>query len=854
MNSELCDVEVWLCKATDATLFESKSSDRLYFLSLSRVSYNRENETRTPGVTSPEFDAEVPKHRLVIHDLKGSWTVDNRDVAFGLFDSYISAQLLKRNVSTDALRGFKVEGQRNSPTRSRQQSQQSSTSPASTISKGHAASMLQKLIAEAETVSIAYTEDSETIAEAPQLHGVTACQTNDVLQRNWLIELVNSQVLLRGCETSGYVIVSAAKTQIWQTIHRPVWKDRNLLTKTSWVGTLDCMQYYATVDVGNTQNDQVVWLGVDNIEERDSATVISDLPDLVGSGQSVGGVVSSVVGTFSRSETAPIQLQRIVSRCSCQFFYASYGENVDLDELDEVPPLPDDDLLLMEPWDREIAVDAFTLTHTNLEISTNSQQYAMIVDLVNNLLLYVEPRKKEFYERQQRMRFSMQLSSVEDQRGPISQLQDEVRSLMARLKRLEKESYTRHKSLIEERGTNSALEEKLSRETKKIDSEMEECKNQLNANSEELALMINCYKEAQVSATKTKERQAAAQEAGGIFIATVIRRSEVCFKHASWRLTDADGQLGLADLVLSNFLYTKVAKNDDSVEHSFELGYIHVSNLLPNQVYKDVLEPTELQPNIPLDRRRALRIFCRERAPVAGISVKEHLEVNVIPLTIALTFNFVKNMMKFFFPDRDEVSNSNEVQDDQESASKAKKKTNLKREEASAASTLSVNTNASGSSNHNQAKSDDIEKMRQRAQKNHSFLYIKIPEVPIKISYKGRKEKNIANLNNVSLNLPTIEYHNHTWTWLDLLMALKSDTKRVLISQAVKQKLHLTSRRRKEIQHVQENEASKQHNVEQEENEDQDKARLLLGDLVVPSSTNSLKRSNKGLSIFGHKK
>lgn len=67
--------------------------------------------------------------------------------------------------------------------------------------------------------------------------------------------------------------------------------------------------------------------------------VISDLPDLVGSGQSVGGVVSSTVGATSDPASAPIQLQRIVSRCGCQFFYASFGENVDTSSLEEVPPL-----------------------------------------------------------------------------------------------------------------------------------------------------------------------------------------------------------------------------------------------------------------------------------------------------------------------------------------------------------------------------------------------------------------------------------------------------------------------------------------------------------------------------------
>ena len=37
---------------------------------------------------------------------------------------------------------------------------------------------------------------------------------------------------------------------------------------------------------------------------------------------------------------------------------------------------------------------------------------------------------------------------------------------------------------------------------------------------------------------------------------------------------------------------------------------------------------------------------------------------------------------------------------------------------------------------------DDVEEMKARAQQNKLFVYIKIPEVPICVSYKGEKEKN----------------------------------------------------------------------------------------------------------------
>lgn len=51
------------------------------------------------------------------------------------------------------------------------------------------------------------------------------------------------------------------------------------------------------------------------------------------------------------------------------------------------------------------------------------------------------------------------------------------------------------------------------------------------------------------------------------------------------------------------------------------------------------------------------------------------------------------------------------------------------------------------------------------------------------VSYKGTKEKNLEDIRDFSLIIPTLEYHNVTWTWLDLLLAMKSDSRKVILSQ-----------------------------------------------------------------------
>ena len=122
--------------------------------------------------------------------------------------------------------------------------------------------------------------------------------------------------------------------------------------------------------------------------------------------------------------------------------------------------------------------------------------------------------------------------------------------------------------------------------------------------------------------------------------------------------------------------------------------------------------------------------------------------------------------------------------------------------------------------------------MKERAEKNKLFIYIKIPEVPIKVSYKGEKEKNqIMDVADFHLQVPTLEYHNVTWTWLDLLLAVKSRTKESLVTQAIKQKFL-----RKSGQGGREVSAP----------DEEEKARLLLGKQVQMGSA-SVKTSRRFL-------
>lgn len=56
---------------------------------------------------------KTPRHKVAIHEMRGAWNERNRAIVLGLYDSYMKAKALRRNLSSEALKGFKVDNAHN---------------------------------------------------------------------------------------------------------------------------------------------------------------------------------------------------------------------------------------------------------------------------------------------------------------------------------------------------------------------------------------------------------------------------------------------------------------------------------------------------------------------------------------------------------------------------------------------------------------------------------------------------------------------------------------------------------------------------------------------------------------------
>ena len=75
-------------------------------------------------------------------------------------------------------------------------------------------------------------------------------------------------------------------------------------------------------------------------------------------------------------------------------------------------------------------------------------------------------------------------------------------------------------------------------------------------------------------------------------------------------------------------------------------------------------------------------------------------------------------------------------------------------------------------------------KMISRASNYMTLAHVKVNDVVLCMSYKGKGEHNLEDLHDFVFRLPVLEYGNKTWSNLDLALRLKKDVIKALISHA----------------------------------------------------------------------
>lgn len=404
--------------------------------------------------------------------------------------------------------------------------------------------------------------------------------------------------------------------------------------------------------------------------------------------------------------------------------------------------------------------DSIHLTHVNfpsIVLQSTSKQYSALCDLIGSLLVYNDPKRKMYLEMVQGMVFALMKTNEKDWYHILKAV--EVLQRQTKLNRKMTET--------------TILTGKFPANTSSI------------APSLQLLILMDSMK--RLASQQNQKNTSSVKQSSKILVES---------QKISWKILLDDGSV-LCELSLLGASFHMSNYEDQSRMNNLEFDQLILVNCLPKPYYRALIAPYQPDPSKEIvlgGRYKMLRVYWRELAPVAGIAMMEHLEINLFPLVFQMTFEVAKFLMEYFYPKQRKNSKN--------AISASNSKSRLESNEAAGSENTifrQSTANRTGPSESQGTNSDlrtrpqsrtssslveqqsqnldwmgsDVKLMKDRASSNRTFVYIKVPGSTHCVSYHGEKEKNIEDLDQFVLKLPTLEYHNKTWTWLEFMLQVR---------------------------------------------------------------------------------
>lgn len=389
-----------------------------------------------------------------------------------------------------------------------------------------------------------------------------------------------------------------------------------------------------------------------------------------------------------------------------------------------------------------------TVFAPDMQLFMTSEQYGLLHELISSLLLYRDPGQ---HERAQQLEAIVLASDVLDKAAMLQNIE----VLQLRIRSLE------------------AVIIDLCCSSRQAGDRFAGLMLRLTRLEQELGLVVASMRTIKTSAERWHKRQLRLQ-------------LDVCIDQIRLTMLRPDKSPTIA-LTLQTIHDTWVSDEDFSMSNLLEIGVILALNRTPNSFYKTLVEPLPQSfyqsSGIGLGiSDQTLRFYCKSLAPVGGIRVIEHAELNLAPLTIQLSYDIASEATKFFFPaataagSKDQLARLHDESFDAVEEEEAEHGFALVRDR-------SFKTKGGGSLSRMESM-DGILGMRQRASDHCSFISVAVPAMQHFISYKGKEGTTLTDIENFMLRLPRFEYHNEILSWEEFFLQLRKDAVRVALMNA----------------------------------------------------------------------
>lgn len=355
------------------------------------------------------------------------------------------------------------------------------------------------------------------------------------------------------------------------------------------------------------------------------------------------------------------------------------------------------------------------------EITANSLQHSIFFNVVINLLVYNDPARGERNDRLRKMTLALeQMEDIYAVIESVNTLQDKIRQTESLL------AYQMQNS--RKTATPTGFKSQLT----DIRQAGIRYKDELYVLMEALKQLLN------LSRTKNSVE--------------VAWQLNVQAGKLVWTMMLDDGE-PVCRWEFDKSSYEYIHNEDQSSANTLEIDKLHVENLLPPpQLYKDLINAYIADKRIvDFKKQKMLRVYWREQAPVAGIAVVNHFEIKLFPLQFQMNYEIGKLLAYYIFPEKKKKVESTGSSSGSAVGGKAStddaKSSGKGSSLASDASYTSSSTAATSAANTiglkgkkayapSESQDDALVQMQTRASKNKTFIYVKVPGVPLCLSYR----------------------------------------------------------------------------------------------------------------------
>ncbi|EGE04227.1 hypothetical protein TEQG_03258 [Trichophyton equinum CBS 127.97] len=393
----------------------------------------------------------------------------------------------------------------------------------------------------------------------------------------------------------------------------------------------------------------------------------------------------------------------------------------------------------------EHRIDQITVDFPQVRAICDSSQYYSLYIIALDLLMYSEPREQVRTEKLEKIMLASDFSDLRGAPEIVNRLQQRIRYL------------EEIKSLFQIRGKyldKQGLADRVSLEKDLIMCE------------DELFFMMKA-----ITTSQRKSDDRAKSASSGLLHWTLAATEIV------WHLM-TNSKEPIAEFQLRDAAYGRTDNSDGSNYNTIEVGNIYGLNLLPEALYPQVILPYKdnHRGTHPKDEGKMLQVKWYMLEAIAGIPVLNDFEVTLFPLKIQLERELGQKLFEYAFP----AAGPNAFENGGFSPFMIKQIDPPSDDSEVDNTTSGANTPAMNKAH----GADDLSRMISRASNFMILTHVKINDVVLCLSYKGKGERNIEDIHDFVFRLPVLEYRNKSWSNLDLALRLKKDAIKALISHA----------------------------------------------------------------------